>query len=174
MGMSPIKSGSLPSSSKVNSGKRKFEAAVTSMKTKIARSLDIPLKKIDISKPKINKWIMEKADAFDYLLKSLANKINSLETSWNIKIWTLSPSNWSIKATAQYFTVSEYLVCSASKLGAEKGILVLPDPTKGHGLLNTTVSLNHQFYHDDEFTRLMPGQKDFTNIGGNIHKQKDY
>ena len=50
MGMSPIKSGSLPSSSKVTVGKRKIEAAVSSMKTKIARSLEIPPEKIEISK----------------------------------------------------------------------------------------------------------------------------
>ena len=173
MCMSPIKSGSLPSSSKVSVGKRKLEAAVSSMKTKIARSLDIPPEKIEISKSTMDKEVMEKADAFDYLMKLLADKTNSVETSRaKIQILTLSPPNWSIKATAQYFNVSEYLVRTARKLAAEKGILTFPDPKKGHGLSNTTVGLIHQFYHDDEFTRLMPGQKDFVSIGKNVHKQK--
>ena len=63
MGMSSIKSGSLPSSSKVSVGKRKLEAAVSSMKTKIARSLDIPPEKID------------------YLMTLFADKTKSVETS---------------------------------------------------------------------------------------------
>ena len=81
MGMSPIKSGSLPSSSKVNVGKRQLEAAVTCMKTKIARSLYIPSEKIEISKQTMDNEVMEKADAFDYLMTLLADKTNLVEIS---------------------------------------------------------------------------------------------
>ena len=42
----------------------------------------------------------------------------------------------------------------------------------GRGISQVSRDLVLQFYHDEEYTREMPGQKDFVSIGHNVHKQK--
>ena len=62
------------------------------------------------------------------------------------------------------FGVSEYIVCKACKLCLERGILTVPEPKKGQFLLADIAQLVKAFYQDDEYTRLLPGSKDYVSI----------
>ena len=72
------------------------------------------------------------------MMSLLREKIFSLASSRSkLQILTLCPSSWTIKQCAEYFSVSEYLVCTACKLASEMGILSLPDPKMGRGDLSS-------------------------------------
>ena len=47
-----------------------------------------------------------------------------------------------------------------------------PVPKKGKTLPQETLNLVQSFYEDDEYSRQMPGKKDYVSIGQNLHKQK--
>ena len=49
--------------------------------------------------------------------------------------------------------------------------LVLAKPTRAtrKGIADDVVTLVHDFYQDDEFTRLLPGSKDVVSVGYKIH-----
>ena len=84
----------------------------------------------------------------------------------------MAPLDWSRKLVATFFEVSEYQVREAHKLAAEKGILALPDPKRGRSLSQEIEDSVKLFYEDDEYSRLMPGTKDYVSIACNVHKQK--
>jgi len=68
--------------------------------------------------------------------------------------------------------VSEYLVCAARTLVKEKGILTITEPKKGKPLSSETLSTVKMFYHDEEYSRQLPGKKDFVSVSKNVHAQK--
>ena len=45
-------------------------------------------------------------------------------------------------------------------------------PKKGKTLPQETLGLVQSFYEDDEYSRQMPGKKDYVSIDRNVHKQK--
>ena len=51
-------------------------------------------------------------------------------------------------------------------------ILAKPVPKKGKTLPQETLNLFWSFYEDDEYSRQMPGKKDYVSISWNVHKQK--
>ena len=51
-------------------------------------------------------------------------------------------------------------------------ILAKPAPKKGKALPQKTLDLVQSFYDDDEYSRQMPGKKDYVKFGRNVHKQK--
>lgn len=63
----------------------------------------------------------------------------------------------------------------SKKLVAEKGILSSPNVKCGHRLSSNTEMLIKEFFMNDEFSRQMPGKKDFVSIRtptGRVHEQK--
>ena len=89
-----------------------------------------------------------------------------------VQILTLAPASWSRNKIAETFQVSEYMVRKARTLAKEEGICSLPDPGAGKKLPSKTIKCVQDFYEDDEFSRIMPGAKDFVSIGKNEHVQK--
>ena len=85
---------------------------------------------------------------------------------------TLAPKSWTRKKISSYFEVSEYLVRTARKVKNENGILSLPGKKTGNPLSPETVNLVINFYQSDEFSRMMPGKKDYVSIKKNQHVQK--
>ena len=63
----------------------------------------------------------------------------------------------------------EHIECKAHKLCSERGILAVPEPKRGKSLPADLVQLVKAFYHDDEYTQLMPDRKDYISIKRNIH-----
>ena len=85
---------------------------------------------------------------------------------------TLVPDSWSQKYCSEYFGVSEYLIRSARELKQRKGILPQPSQKKGKAMAQETIDLVHAFFVDDEYSRQLPGKKDYVSIQKGVHKQK--
>ena len=47
-----------------------------------------------------------------------------------------------------------------------------PAPKKSKTLPQETLDLVQSFFEEDEYSRQMPGKKDYLSIGRNVHKQK--
>lgn len=63
----------------------------------------------------------------------------------------------------------------SKKLVAQKGILSSPNVKCGHRLPSQTEMLIKEFYMHDDYSRQMPGKKDFVSIrtpNGRVHEQK--
>ena len=84
----------------------------------------------------------------------------------------LVPDSWSQKYCSEYFGVSEYLIRSARELKQRKGILAQPSQKKGKAMAQETIDLVHAFFVDDEYSRQLPGKKDYVSIQKGVHKQK--
>ena len=80
---------------------------------------------------------------------------------------TLAPKSWTRTKISSYFEVSEYLVRIARKAKNEHGILSLPQKKTGNPLSPEKVNLVINFYQSDEFSRMMPGKKDFVSVKKN-------
>jgi hypothetical protein len=75
----------------------------------------------------------------------------------------------------EQFSVSENMVREARKLKAERGILAVRRNKQGKKLPEDVKQKLTQFFEDDEFTRMCPGQKDFTSVrldGKKVQMQK--
>lgn len=72
---------------------------------------------------------------------------------------TLIPLSWSRKKVSETFKVSEYLVRQSHSVLKQKGILSFPEPRKGKILADEVIQKILIFYTDDEFSKIMPGQK---------------
>ena len=57
-------------------------------------------------------------------------------------------------------------------LKSEYGILAKPTQASRKGIDEKIVAFVHSFHQDDEFSRLLPGSKDFVSIGYEVHQQK--
>jgi len=174
LGMSPIKVHSLPDATKLKTGKRKLETAITALAGKVAKSLYVPETALEpVEMQEEQNEALEKAAAFDQMMVAIQQKVH-LATSYRekIQILTLCPTNWTIKKSAQFFSASEYAIRAARKLAREKGILSLPDRRHGKEIQDDVLEQVHEFYQDDEFSRIMPGKKDYISIGRNKHAQK--
>ena len=64
------------------------------------------------------------------------------------------------------------MVRASRKLFREKGILSTPESKKGNTISKEVIDLVTEFYCNDEFSRMMPGKKDFVSIARNQHMQK--
>ena len=91
----------------------------------------------------------------------MKEKLRTSDYKMKIQILTLTPESWSRKSAAEFFNVPEYTIRAARKLKEERGILSVPNPRRGKTLAEDTKSLVVNFFEDDEFSRLMPGEKDY-------------
>ena len=89
-----------------------------------------------------------------------------------MQILTCKPSSWTIEKTANFFWCKVYTVRQALVLKAEERVLAKPTRGSRKGIDEETASLEHAFYEDDAFTRLLPGSKDIISIGYKVHQQK--
>ena len=72
----------------------------------------------------------------------------------------------------EYIGVSEYLIRSARELKQRKGTLAQPSQKKGEAMSQETTDFVHALYEDDEYSRQLPGKKDYVSIQKGLHKQK--
>ena len=93
-----------------------------------------------------------------------------------VQILTMTPEFSSREYAAKYFEVSEHLIRNARLLKSEKGVFSLPTNKIGKKLSKEVAVLVENFYQDDEYSRMMPGKKDYVSIGKDrkerIHVQK--
>ena len=118
----------------------------------------------------------EPTDDGTEMLQQLKEKFQSTtKRNEQLQVLTVLPKSWSIKKIQQEFGVSTYMARKSKKLVEEKGILSLPDPVRGHSLLQETVDFVRDFYESDDISRVMPGKKDFVSVkkaGIRHHLQK--
>jgi len=103
-------------------------------------------------------------DYADFLseLRDRCKSANSFKDK--IKCVTAAPKSWSKQQTQKFFGVSKYLIKTARKIKAEKGLFGKPKPKRGHGLSEEEKNAITSIFDSDEFSRLMPGRKDFVNV----------
>ena len=89
-----------------------------------------------------------------------------------IQILTPTAESWSLQKTAKEFKVSRTTARKTRILREGKGILVVPQPVIGNRLSEKTVNSVLEFYQDDEYSRPLPGKKDYVSIGKNVHVSK--
>ena len=77
-----------------------------------------------------------------------------------------------MQKTAKEFKVSRTTARKTRILKEGKGILVVPQPVIGNRLSEKTVNSVLEFYQDDEYSRPLPGKKDYVSIGKNVHVSK--
>ena len=64
------------------------------------------------------------------------------------------------------------MICCPRKILNEKGILGIPESKKGRELPQDVLATVKNFYCSDEYSRMMPGKKDFVSVSRNEHAEK--
>ena len=182
MDVSPMKLHAVASHSKVSYGKRKLKQVQAKLKEqeeslqkKVAEVIDVMPEDLDVKEKDQHqniKVIQQKAEDLDVLVQLMKDKLKVSNRQRKIQILTMAPRSWSIQKTKEEFQVSEYIVRQARKLASEKGILELPDQKRGKAVTEEVKNYVTSFYSDDEFSRQMPGKKDFVSMGKKVHMQK--
>ena len=157
----PIKVHSLPDATKLKTGKRKLETAITALAVNVAKSLCVPETALEsVEMQGEQNEVLEKAAAFDQMMIATQQKVH-FATSYrerNSNSDTL-PNKLDNKKSTEFFSASEYAIRAARKLAREKGILSLPDRRHGKEIQDDILEQVHEFYQDDDFPRIMPGKK---------------
>ena len=176
MGISPLKTHAVPKSTKVKEACEKIKRSQEKQKELAKELFQLPDRSLLEKKENVlvDKETASKANNFDRLMFLMKEKLKekSLSTSLKIQVLTMAPLDWQRQRVANFFQVSDYLVREARKLCEEKGILALPRPKRARSLLKEIEDSIKMFYEDDEYSRLMPGTKDYVSIARNVHKQK--
>ena len=102
----------------------------------------------------------------------MKEKLKTSDYKNKIQVLTLTPESWSRRQAAEFFEESEYSIRVARKLKEEKGILSVPNPRHAKTLSEDIRKVVVNFFEDDEFSRIMPGKKDYVSVGKNVHKQR--
>ena len=113
----------------------------------------------------------EKATSYDRLLNLLKEKVDKASTSSKkVKLLTIAPDYWSIRAVQYFFNVAEYAVRKARAYHSEKGILSAPPEKEGRKLdENIKFIVIDKFYDDNKYSRIMPALKDYVSVGKKQH-----
>ena len=124
------------------------------------------------SQPTSSKKSLAETD-IDQMMKELKQKfLESSSYREKLQMLTLKPQSWTIQKTASYFGTTLYLVKAAIKLKKENGILSAPKKNVRKGVDEETLKKVADFYENDEYTREMPGSKDYVSVGFKLHHQK--
>ena len=101
------------------------------------------------------------------LMKTIQQQIKTdITYPSKVQLLTLVPESWSLRKTASYFDVPLYMVKKAFDLRNSNGILALPTKYRRQRLDAATLEAINQFYHDEEYSREMPGKKDCVTVKG--------
>ncbi|XP_071839778.1 uncharacterized protein [Apostichopus japonicus] len=177
-GVSPVKLHGIASHSRVTYGKRKFQQVKeklqeqqSSVQEKLSKIIKVTPEKLESppeEQPESLEELKQKAKDLDTLVALMKEKMRNLDRKKKIQILTLAPSSWSVAKVSRTFNVTQYVVRQARKLG----FMELPEQRSGRPLAKEIQDLVIKFYSDDEYSRQMPGKKDFVSVKRNVHVQK--
>ncbi|GAB1860758.1 hypothetical protein CAJAP_01837 [Camponotus japonicus] len=110
------------------------------------------------------------------ILRTLQESFNTTDDrTQKIKIVTIF-RHWSYKKIELAFpTATRHMITVAKNIAKEKGILSDPNPKSHPSLDADDVNTIISFYQSDDYTQLMPGQKDYISVkvnGQRIQMQK--
>ena len=164
IGVSPLKPGKVSQQNMETYAKRKCTEYRDAVSSKIARMLDVPPEQVmqTVQQPQQCSNCID----MDRLVELLRVKLQVSPKHRHIQLLTLAPESWSIQRTAEEFDVSIYQATEAKKLKKQKGILAERSPRVGRQLPKEIEEKVIAFYHEDEYSRIMPGKKDFKSVKG--------
>lgn len=174
LGESPFKLHGIAPHCKSSYAKRKIESVNNKLKLKVRKVIekDFSLAE-ELPGPGMTKENEQKVKDMDRLILLIKEKLNvTTSQREKIQLLTLVPSSWSRKKISEEFNVTEYTARKAKELLAEKGIIGMPDPRKGHPLNENVIDLVKNFYQNSDYARVMPGAKDKVSISKNQYMQK--
>lgn len=100
------------------------------------------------------------------MLLGLKEKYSSLSEldPLRVRILTIAPSSWSINKIASEFNTSKYFARMSKNLKSMGGVLAETTSKTGKKLPENTISVVHEFYNNDQYSRMMPGRKDCVSV----------
>lgn len=118
----------------------------------------------------------ENDDDGQYVLNALQKRFNNT-IDRTVKVQILSVVHqWSYRKIVKHFpSATHHMISVAKQTAIEKDILSGPNPKSHPGLDENVLNLVVAFYNSDEYSRVMPGQKDFVSVkidGKRNHMQK--
>ena len=136
-------------------------------------------KKLEVLTTKMSEVLLGETEAQNdesEIVHQLKEKIQSTsQNSVKLQILTILPKSWTIQRIETEFGVSNFMARKAKQLVRDKGILSSPDPRPGRHVSQEILGIVISFYENDEYSRCMPGKKDFVSVQsahGRIHVQK--
>ena len=171
--VSPLKLHAVAQHSKASHGKRKLKQANEALSKKFASVLEMESEQLvpRFENPLQNDLI-EKARDLDKLVDQMKMKLTAANRRERIQILTLIPESWSVRKAAAEFNVSKKTVLKAKKLKKEMGIIAMPNRIEGKKIAQEMMDSVIKVYCDDEFSRTLPGKKDFVSVSKNQHMPK--
>ena len=83
-----------------------------------------------------------------------------------VQLLTIIPESWSNQRAVDYFGVTEYAVKKAVALRDTQGILAVPRIYRRQRISQETLTAVRSLYEGDEYSRVLPGQKDYIKVDG--------
>lgn len=112
------------------------------------------------------KQIVQENDIHDQMLindvKNALSKTNSRQEKY--KLLTTLPSHWSVRKIHKELNVSRRMASNAKKLRMASGYGASSNQKCGRPVSNNIVDEVESFYTSDQWSRLMPGRKDYVTI----------
>ena len=172
--VSPLKLHSVPHHAKVKHGKRKLKQATDAFSTKVASALQIQSADLVDDREFTNtaEDMERNSNDLKHMVNLMKEKVKDSNRRRKIQILTLTPKSWSIRKAAKEFQVSKKAIQKARKLKEEQGILALPELVASKRLDKDIIDAVHAMYNDDEYTRQLPGKKDYISTAKNVHVSK--
>ncbi|KAG1665912.1 ARL14 effector protein [Nymphon striatum] len=173
-GVSPVKTHGLKKHARMEQAKTKISKVVGNLQESFSSVIGVDMATLQ-AEPEAeicSSDIIKKANDLDQITTAMKSKLATADHSTQIQILTLTPESWSRRYAANYFEMSESTVRLAMELKKSKGILGTSVRKPRTGLSDVTVQMVQALYENDEYSRLMPGKKDFVSIGRNVHQQK--
>ena len=171
VGVAPVNIHGVAQYSRASNVKVKLEKVLNVYKEEISAAYVSDIE-IEEPPPIYDRDTKNKAEELDRLHAAMKEKLVTASNTEKLQILTLVPDSWSRKYCSEYFGVSEYLIRSAREQRQRKEILAQPSLKKGKTMAQETIDLVHAFYEDDEYSRQLPGKKDYINIQKCVRKQK--
>ncbi|XP_065681334.1 uncharacterized protein LOC136094968 [Hydra vulgaris] len=171
--VSPVKFHGVQQHAKISLGKRKLMQATDVMSKKLSVILNVnatDLKNDVTGEPNVEN--QKKAEDLDKLILSMQEKLKTANRREKIQILTLVPDSWSLRKAAEVFNISKSTITKARKLKFEKEILTLPEKTNIVRIESDIINKVESFYYNDQFSRQLPGNKDFVSVSKNKHVSK--
>lgn len=174
--LSPLKFMKVSERDSRSYAKRKVRELQTSIVKEIATAGGLQPKDISQAGPSSEGSKCKNCNDYDILLEEMKTKMEKCSTkAEKIQILTLHPKSWSIQQIMSEFKVPERMVRTANKLIEKEGILAMPEKKRGRPLCSEIKDLVHNFYMDEEYSRVCPGMKDKISVridGVKQEKQK--
>nr|XP_047122478.1 uncharacterized protein LOC124805966 [Hydra vulgaris] len=161
--VSPVKFHGVPQHAKISLGKRKLMQATDVMSKKLSVILNVnatDLKNDVTGEPNVEN--QKKAEDLNKLILSMQEKLKTPNRR----------DSWPLRKAGEVFNISKSTITKARKLKFEKGILTLPEKTNIVRIESDIINKVESFYCNDQFSRQLPGIKDFVSVSKNKHVLK--